>query len=335
MSFLSIPYEIKNGVEVPNCATENLFIDLTDYPLCNEKYFILRIVDVSTIGGSIVTSFQYNDEVYGVTSLSTDDLITLLSTAFGCPVDEGCAGQNASFSWVLTPIIYDKYLSLNIVNEVQLVQPDFIYKITDLTINATTYGALPYIIWDDNTAPTNASETVADYIDAIIAYIVSLSIPEYKGAVNKARNGMSANGYGDDLLELYFTVGTTVSITIDEATLPLAGTFPFDSAVTGILELVITDTSTVDAGDIITQTTFQVSDGTDIVGSLNLGVGTMYPYSLFINNSLDTDKGWILNITIATENECGRDNLATAVIQSADIIDAINNQVSKNGNSIA
>jgi len=333
MSFLNIPYEIKNGVETNNCCSESLLINLSEYPLCGEKYFVLRIINVSEMDGKIVTTFEYNGDTYGVYSISSDDLISLLNTAFVCPENGGnCSAQNTEFTWALNPITLDEWSSDNIVNEVANPQPDTTYTITSITIDGTPYVPTPHLIWDDS-VDGNATQNTKDYIDAIIAYIEGLSIPQYKGAVNHAKNDMVSTNFGDNLLSLYFTPTTTVLITIVSA-LPLSGTFNFVDNVTAEMELTITDTSTLSVGDNIIFQNNQVSDGFNQLGGNKIGSINIPVYSLFLNYGLNISQGWIINETIATQNECVVNNLATAIIQSSDIKDCLYNKVAKSGTSI-
>jgi hypothetical protein len=330
MSFVSIPYQFKNGQEIANCGTDNLVIDTTNFILCGEKYFTLRITDIS----DGVTTFSYNGDTYGNSSLSTDELITLLSTAFVCP-SSYCSGQNASFDWTLTPLSGDKWTSQTIVNEVLNVQPDLVYSIDSIVINATPYGILPHVIWDDTDPEGNASTHVADYIDAIITYIESLSIPEYLGAVNHGVNGVADNLDGTGLLELYFVTGTTVVITLSEPTTPIAGTFTGGILTTYALTLLMEDTSTQASGDVLTQTNYEVSDGVNMIGNITTPDATLIPYNIFCGScGLDENSSWILNQTIITQNTCAKDNFCTGYIPLVDIIDCIDNQSTKTGNSI-
>ena len=327
---VSIPYQYFNGQELDNCGTENLTIDNGNFSFCGEKYFTLRIIDI--VNG--VTTFEYNGNTYGVTSLTTDELITLLASVFTCP-NGYCNGQDASFDWTLTPLSADKWTSQTIVNEVEVVQPDVVYSITAITINGTPYGILPHVIWDDTDPEGNASTHVADYIDAIIAYIESLSITEYIGAVNNGVNGVSDNLDGTGLLELYFTTGTTVVITIDEPTIPISGTFTGGVLTTYALTLLLEDTSTMASGDVLVTTNYQVSDGNDFIGNTTTPDATVLPYNIFCGEcGLDPNSNWLLNETIVTQNICVKDNMCTGYITTAEIQDAILNQTTKTGSSI-
>jgi hypothetical protein len=334
MSLVKIPYEYFNGEDITNCGTcsKELIIDVTDYPLCGEKYFTLRLVDIS--GG--VSTFEYNGDRYGVTSITATALVTLINTAFVCPNDYGCNGQVASFQWDLAALSGNRHRSLTIVNDVELVQPNLIYSITVLDINGTSYGGLPYVVWDDTGAGGNASTHVADYVDAIIAYIESLSIPEYIGAINHARNGMSDNNNGTNMLDLFFVTTTTVDIQIDEPTEPINGSFVTGGLVeTYALELTLQDTSDISVGDILLQTNYTLSDGVQELVNSTTPTSIISPYNIFCGGcGLTPERGWIATEVICTEEVCIKDNVATAVIPVADILDCIATQTPKSGTSI-
>jgi len=329
---ISIPYSYINGIPVGDCGVQNLTIDLTGYPLCTDKYFELRIVSISTVDGQTITTFNYQQNTYGTTTLSPTELILLLSTAFICPPSYGCLGQEASFDWELTPIQADKWISDSIVNAVS--PSNVVYSFSDITVNGIAYTPLPHVFWTD-AVDGNASSHVFDYIEEIIAYIVSLNIPEYVGAINYASNGMSDNLDGTGLLELYFETGTTVSIDITAPSPVIAGTFTGGTATTVMLSLEITDTSTMATGDILTQTNYQVTDGVNLIGSTTTPVATVLPYNIFCGGcGLNKNQSWVITETIVTQNVCARNNVATGYIESDEIIDAINNVITKTGSSI-
>jgi hypothetical protein len=75
-----------------------------------------------------------------------------------------------------------------------------------------------------------------------------------------------------------------------------------------------------------------VTDGVRTMANVTPSIATIIPYDVLSTTNLITSNGWIVNNTIITENECTTNNLATAIIQSEDIIDCIDNQVIKSGN---
>lgn len=331
MSFVSIPYEIKNGVE--STTTQYLLIDTSNYAFCGDKYFELMITGTSVIGANTCTYFNFQGDNYGCYSKTTNALIALINTVFVCEPSTSCAVQLTKFNWELTPITNDSWYSDAIVNEVLNVQPNEIYRITDLKINGIDYGALPYTIWNDSTEATNASVTVKDYLDKIIAYLVTLSIPEYVGAVNHAQNGMADNLWGTKLLELFFEAGTTVDIQITSADTP-SGVFTFNELKTTQVQLELTDDSTIDLGDAINQITWVASDGTANLVNNEMPIGTMYPYSVLVTPQLNKANSWVLYEIIVTDNVCQFNNVGTYVIPSTEIIDCIDNQITKSGTSL-
>lgn len=328
MSNISIPYQFLNGKELSNCGTDTLVIDTTNSILCGQKYFTLRIIEIS----NGVTTFEYNGDSYGVSSLSTDDVIILLDSAFVCP-NNYCNSQITSFDWTLTPLTGDEWISQTIVNEVVSVQPDLIYSITAITVNGTPYGILPHVIWTDS-VDGNASTHVADYIDSIIEYLATLSIPQYLGAVNKANNGVADNLDGTGLLKLYFVAGTTVTITINEPTTPINGTFTSGTLTTYMLTLLLEDTSTMSDGDVLSQTNYQISDGLTIIGNKTTPDALLVPYNIFCDCGLDINNNWILNEIAVTQNSCVNNNVCTGWISTEDIEDAIQNRNTKTGTSV-
>jgi len=331
MSFVSIPYEIKNGVEYS--TTQYLLVDTSNYAFCGDKYFELNITDTSLIGATICTYYNFQGDNYGCYSITTDALIVIINSVFICEPSISCAIQKTQFDWQLIPLVNEKWVSDSIVNEVLLVQPNEIYQFTDLTINGIVYGTIPYTIWDDSVEATNASVTVKDYFDKIIEYIVSFNIPEYVGAVNHAQNGMADNLFGTNLLELYFQVGTVVEIKILSADTP-SGIFNYDNKYTTQLQLELTDDSTIDLGDAINQITWVASDGTANLVNNEMPIGSMFPYNIFYTPQLNKLKGWILYEIIVTDNVCQFNNVATYVIPSTEIIDCIDNQITKSGTSL-
>ncbi len=331
MSFVSIPYEIKNGVE--STATQYLLVDTSDYAFCGSKYFELMITSVSKIGANFCTYFNFQGDNYGCYSETTNDLIAIINSVFVCEPSTSCAVQLTKFDWELTPLVNDSWTSDAIVNEVLEIQTNQIYRVTTLTVEGVNYGTLPHTIWDDSIEATNASVTLKDYFDKIIAYIESFNIPKYIGAVNHAQNGMADNLWGTDLLELYFEVGTVVDIKITSTATP-SGIFNFNVAKTTQLQLELTDDSTIDLGDAINQITWVASDGTANLVNNELPVANLFPYSVLITPQLNKASAWVLYEIIVTDNVCQFNNVATCVIPSTEIIDCIDNQTTKSGTSL-
>ncbi len=328
MAFLQIPYQFKNGVEVGDCGTENLTIDNDNFSFCGKKYFTLRVIDIS----NGVTTFEYNGNTYGVKSMSTEDLISLLASVFTC-ANSYCTGQAASFDYTLTPLSADRWESNSIVNSVS--PTSVVYSFSDVTVGGITYGTLPHQFWDDAT-DGNASSNTYDYIQAIIDYIVSLNIPEYIGALNYGVNGADVNSDGTGLLHLYFTTGTTVSITITAPSPVISGTFTGGTLTTYMLKLLLTNTSTQSPGDVIVSTNYQISDGSNIISNSTTPDATVIPYNIFCSNcGTNPTKSLVLNLTIVTQNSCVLNNVATGFILAADIQDSIIHQTIKTGSSVA
>jgi hypothetical protein len=330
MSSIQIPYQFLNGVELQDCGcgTEYLTIDTTNFPLCQQKYFTLRLVSIS----NGVNTFSYNGNLYGNNTLTASQLITLINTAFQCPNSYGCLGQVAKFKYTLTALTADKWTSQNIVNNVSVTS--LIYSFGAITINGVPYPPIPHVFWND-TINGNASSQTFDYVQAIIDYIESLNIPEYVGAINNGSNGMSDNYDGDGLLELYFEVGTTVVITITEPTQPIAGTFTGGVLTTTALTLLMENTSDLSSGDVLTTTNYQVSDGNNQVMKSTTPDATIIPYNIFCDGcGLNENNGFIMDLVIVTEQGCARNNLATGIITAVDILDCINNQTTKTGTNL-
>lgn len=319
---ISIPYNYYNNKPVDgDCCELSLVIDTTDYPYCGDKFFAFRVIS-SVVGanGTIVSSFTLNNDVYGTSILTPTQLITLLATIFSCPAEYNCIGQDTSFSWCLQPVTCSKWTSTTIVNDITDPQPNLDYTITTITVNGINYGVLPHSVWADGSAG-NASVLVEDYINEIIDYIAGLSIPEYVGARNLASNGFTDNFRGVDLLELYFDLGTTVTINF-ASTLPSTGTMiEVDETVVQLI-LEITNTSTLTTGDVLTLFTTSVTDGVQSLSSQS-ETGIMIVYNIFNSQSLNVNNNWIVNGTIATELQCARNNMATGIITVDEINEAI------------
>lgn len=328
MAFLQIPYQFKNGVEVSDCGTENLTIDNSNFSFCGKKYFTLRIISIS----NGLTTFEYNGDTYSVSSLSTEDLISLLASVFTCS-NSYCNGQQTSFNYTLTALSGDKWESDGIVNSVS--PTNVVYSFSDITVGGITYGTLPHQFWDDAT-DGNASSNTYDYIQSIIDYIVSLNIPEYIGAVNYGVNGTSDNLNGTGLLHLYFTTGTTVSIAITAPSPVISGTFTGGTLTTYMLKLLLENTSIQAPGDVLVSTNYQISDGLEIINNSTTPDATLIIYNIFCNEcGTDPEKSLVLNLTIVTQNLCIRNNLATGFILASDIKDCILHQTTKTGSSVA
>lgn len=327
MAFLQIPYQFKNGIEIRDCGTENLAIDNSNFSFCGKKYFTLRIISIS----NGVTTFEYNGDTYGVSSLSTEDVITLLASAFTC-TNSYCNGQQSSFDYTLTALSGDKWESDSIVNSVS--PTNVVYSFADITVAGITYGTLPHQFWDD-AIDGNASSNTYDYIQAIIDYIVSLNIPEYIGAVNFGVNDASDNSEGTGLLHLYFTTGTTVSITITAPSPVISGTFNGGTLTTYMLKLLLENTSIQAPGDVLVSTNYQISDGSEIINNSTTPDATVIIYNIFCNAcGTDPEKSLVLNLIIVTQNACVRNNVATGFILAADIQDCILHKISKTGSSV-
>lgn len=329
---ISIPYEYFNGKQLSDCSSEYLTIDTGNYSLCSDKYYELRLVSITTVDSQVLSTFSYNNELYGTISLTPDALISLLATAFVCP-PSNCDGQDASFDWELNPVVADKWVSTTIVNSVS--PTNVVYSVSSITINGIGYGVLPYVFWTD-AIDGNASSNTFDYVEALIAYIASLSIPEYVGAINLATNGMADNLSGVGLLELYFEVGTTVVITITAPAPVILGTFTGGTTVTTNLTLELTDTSTMAGGDVLSTVNYIVSDGLTALGSTGV-IDTDIPvYSIFCKNcNINPNNYWIINNVLITQNGCATDNLSTGYITPTQIQTVITSQTPDTGSSIA
>lgn len=329
MALVLIPYDYKNGVRAP----DSIAIETNNFELCGEKYFELRILSVvngySNGTPVLVTSFSYKGDIYSVESdtISSQDLIYLINNAFSCPLDCNCDGQDTTFDYELTASQVDAFYSDKIVEDVG--GGNAIYAFTSITINGTPYPTAT--IWDDAIVGEKAADKPFDYIAEIISYLESLSIPQYKGAFNRAVNDMADNYEGDNLLELYFTSGTTVVITISINAAP-SGSFGGMTTKTIALSLEFTDTSTLSPSDSIVSRIWSVSDGQTKLENSTNGTILLPVYTIQgCGYNLDTTKGWVLNEVIRTENGCTIDNLATAVILPVDIEDCITNGTIKTG----
>lgn len=322
MSIIKIPYQFKNGIPVDNgCCEDFLIINNDNYEFCTDKFFAFRpISSIPNANGTISNTFEYNGDTYTDSILTPTQLITLLATIFECPAEYGCNGQVASFDWCLQPVTCSKWTSTTIVNDITDPQPNLDYTITTITVNGINYGVLPHSVWVDGSAG-NASVLVEDYINEIIDYIAGLGIPEYVGARNLASNGFTDNFRGVDLLELYFDLGTTVTINF-ASTLPSTGTMiEVDETVVQLI-LEITNTSTLTTGDVLTLFTTSVTDGVQSLSSQS-ETGIMIVYNIFNSQSLNVNNNWIVNGTIATELQCARNNMATGIITVDEINEAI------------
>ena len=332
MPLVTIPYNFKNGV----AESGTISVDTINFELCGEKYFELRILSVVNgyLNGTstIITSFKYLGDIYGVaaTTITTANLILLINNAFVCPLNCDCEGQETSFRYQLDPMQVDAFFSNKILQDVG--GANAVYAFTDITINGVTFPNTT--IWDDSIVGEKAADKPYDFIGEIISYIESLSIAQYQGAWNKAKNDMVDNYEGDNLLELYFISGTTISITIDINAAP-SGNFGSMVTKTIALGLTFTDASNLALSDSIVSTTWQVSDGLTILSNETNGLIRIPVYTIQeCGQNLDTTKGWVLNEIIKTANGCTINNVATAVILPSDIKDCIDNGVIKTGNGV-
>jgi hypothetical protein len=329
MPLVIFNYQLKNGIAVADCTTSctgiDLVVDTDKDQLCGEKYFELRIVDVQYDGSNTLTTFTYNGDRY-TTDEALSTLIPKINSVFVCDTTTDCQAQDCKFSLDLTAVDSDKRASTTIVEEVMLVQPVRQYEFTNIEVDAVTYTFGTF--WDDS-IDGSASTNVADYIDAIIAYIEALSIPEYIGSVNLARNGMAVNNQGVGMLEMYFDVGTTpVNINIQDTTSTIVGAVStLTASVTAYMNLELTDTSIVSAGDTIETFTFEITDGVyrTFVQDDN---PTIPVYSVFetSQNINTTNKGLVISECIATTNECVSDNVGIAIIPHTDILACLTSQ---------
>lgn len=337
MPLVIFNYQFKNGIAVADCTTSctgiDLVVDTDQDQLCGEKYFELRIIDVQYDGTDTLTTFTYNGDRY-TTDEALSTLIPKINSVFVCDTTTDCQAQDCKFNLDLTAVNSDRRLSTTIVEEVMLLQPVRQYEFTNIEVGATTYSFTTF--WDDS-SDGSASENVADYIDAIIAYIEALSIPEYICSVNLARNGMAVNNQGVGMLQMYFDAGTTpVNINIQDTTATIVGSISTLTAnVTAFMNLELTDTSIVSAGDIIETFTFEVTDGTFKTFSQDDNP-TIPVYSVLntINNINTTNKGLVISGCIATANECVSDNVGIAIIPHTDILACLTSQTAYTATSL-
>jgi hypothetical protein len=300
---VKIEYQYKNGESVldscNSCTGLELIIDTSNYELCGQRYFELKIVEVvyDDMGNQIIY-FNYNDDIYG-TTMTYNDFITATNEAYECPPNSQCTQQETSFNWSVTPVLGAKYVSDNIVRPVGTLT-DYTYSFIDITINATPYTL--GVVWDD-TIQGKACDNTKDYIDAIINYLNALAIPELVGAVNIADNGMTNNFNGDNLLELYFVSGTSVSIQIQD-TGSNVGTFNYLSTAVTQAELSVVNTSVVDTGDIIVLETLEVTDGQLFRSTDNLAL-PLSIYSIYgFEYNFNLANALIVALCIDTQSEC-------------------------------
>lgn len=336
MALVIFNYQLKNGIPVADCTTScsgvDLVVDTEQDQLCGEKYFELRIIDVQYDGTDTLTTFTYNGDRY-TTDEALSTLIPKINSAFICDTTNDCLAQDCKFNVSLTALNSDKRLSTTIVEEVMLVQPVRQYEFTNIEVGATTYSFTTF--WDDS-SDGSASTHVADYIDAIITYIEALSIPEYIGSVNLARNGMAVNNEGVGMLAMYFDAGTTpVNINIQDTSATIVGAISTLTAnVTAEMNLELTDISIVSAGDTIETFSFEITDG--IMKTFSQDDNPTIPvYSVFetSQNINTTNKGLVITECIATANECASDNVGIAIIPHSDILACLTSQTTFTGTS--
>lgn len=338
MAFVSIPYEIKNGVAVG--STAYLLIDTNDYPLCQDMGFelpLLSVVSGSELGSN---SYSYQGDTYTCTSLSATDLLTLIKTAFACPPTMTC-GCVAQFTWTLTPMAYRKWVSTTIVKEIADVNVNCTYQIRDFKVAGVQYASSYVNIWTDADSDSlgHASVYSYQYCEAIVAWVEDQNIPTYKGAVIRAVDN-EFNNSGVGILELYFTHGTTVVIDIYETRFAVHGTFTSGALTTCTTKLTLTDSSTIPTGSELTASEWIVYDGVSMIGSTVLSTTEIYPYNIFyisgdaVYTALDPNKGWIIKGNATYAPTCWVSATSTAVISIEELADCITNRVEKTGTSI-
>lgn len=323
MPIISLPYEYKNGVAESGTIT----IDTTLYPLCGNKYYELRPLKALSLDTSTCIYYNYRGDEYGTSTLSIDDFYTAINEAFACADDCNCNQQSAMFSYEIEAIRKVNWSSDKILKAVG--SGDFIYQLSLIKVNGITYATTT--IWDDSTDPTVASETAYDYVQAVIDYIESLSIPEYAGANNKAINGVDDNNLGDGLLNLYFNALATVEIEFTIGGV-LTGSMIEIGTETIALTLEMTDTSTVNPSDVITETLWQVSDGEKNI-FYNVGSPAyLSVWNIQGCNSMSTVNNWVLTLAIETQNECYVNNVSSTIVLASDIQNLLNTGVAITGN---
>lgn len=337
MSLVVFTYQYKNGIPIADCSTScsgvDLVVDTEKEGLCGQKYFELRITDVQYDGTDTLTTFTFNGDSY-TTNEDLDALIAKINSCFICDTDVDCKLQQCSFDLELTATNSDKRASTTIVEEVMMVQPARKYEFSTIDINGVSYPTT--FIWND-LVDGSASTHVADYIDAMIAYLESLSIPEYIGSINRARNGMAQNNEGVGMFEVYLTAGTTpVNITIQDDTATITGAIStLTTDVTAFMQVELTDTSVVSAGDSIVSNSYQVTDG-DITRYNTNANPTIEVYSVFdtSQNINTTNKGVVISECIATQNECSYNNVGNVVIPHTNILACLNSQTTYTASSL-
>ncbi len=310
MPIISLPYEYKNGV----ATSGNITIDTTNYPLCGQKYFELRPLRVLNIGTDLCIYYQYQGDEYGTDSLSIDDFFDKINQAYVCPDDCNCNLQEAGFDYELTALRAVDWSSSAIVEAVG--SGNKVYSISTLTVDGVSYATAT--IWDDSTKPTRASDTPKDYIDEIISYIEGLSIPSYKGAFNRAVNDASDNHLGTDLLSLYFGTAILVDIKITISGV-VTGSFIEVADTTIALSLELTDTSTLNPSDSISDRVWSVTDGQNNLVYKTTSPALLSVWTIQGCSNLNPNNNWVLTEVIETENECYVDNVSTGIIESGDI----------------
>lgn len=309
---ITIPYEYKNNIS----DSGYIYIDNENFEMCGLCYEQLNPISIYPIDNipNYRTNFRYDGDEYGVTSLTAIQFVTLAKDAFICSPDCGCNNFTCSFSYTISPNIADAWISDDIVEEVG--GGNSIYNLQNIVINGTPYPN--GVIWDDNSAPSQASVSVKDYIDEIINYLTSLSIPEFMGGYNLAKNGMPLNNKGDGMLELYFTPSTTVAMDIVINATP-TGVFNLDPTPKVIsIQITTTDTTTIDVSDTINSIQWYITDGHNIIGNntnLNNYGGVLW--TIQNCNSFNPNVGWVINEIVNTNNECS--GCATGIIMPNDI----------------
>lgn len=324
---ITIPYQYKNKIAESGSIT----IDTTDYPLCGDKFFDFKPIRVSSDAegvGEICIFYIYDSVEYGTNSLSIDDYFALINRCYECPNDCNCNQQEAGFSYALTPYRAKEWVSSEIVKAVG--SGNKTYSLSTITVNGISYT--PATIWNDAAEATRASDTPRDYIAEIITYIEGLSIPEYKGAYNKAVNNSDDNHLGDGLLSLYFESTATVSIVVTISGV-VTGSFAEAGLTTTTLVLELTNTSTINPSDNITGNTWIATDGERMLANYNSIDFDMLVWTIqTCSASLNPNDNWVVNLVIQTENECYVNNVSTAILKSSDILKCISTGTPISGN---
>ncbi len=323
MPIISLPYEYKNGL----ASSGTITIDTTTYPLCGDKYSQLIPKKALSIGTDLCIYYDYNGDEYGTSSLSIDDFYEKINQSYTCPPNCNCDEQEAGFSYEFTAIRYVDWSSNDIVKAVG--SGNKVYSISTLVVNGVSYATAT--IWDDSSKPTRASDTPKDYIDEIISYIEGLSIPEYKGAYNRAINGAADNHLGDNLLSLYFDLTITVDIKITISGV-VTGDFVEIGATTTAVSLELTDSSTINPSDSISYRLWSITDGEETIFYKDISPALLSVWTIQGCLGLSSSNNWIIALLINTETDCYTNNVSSTIVESADIISCIDSGTTITGN---